>query len=89
MVEKEITIRNKAGIHCRPSGAVITEAEKYPDHTFLLSGPNGKSSLQSILDLLSLGLQCGDKAKLTVEGPEEAVVAEKLAAALEYEYDFR
>lgn len=89
MVEKEITIHNKAGIHCRPSGAVITEAGKYPDHTFLLEGPNGKSSLQSILDLLSLGLQCGDKAKLSVSGPDEVQVLEKLAAALEYEYDFR
>lgn len=89
MFEKKIQIQNKAGIHCRPSSLIMTEVEKFPGHEFLLTSDRGSSTLTSILDLLALGLQCGDTAVLQVTGPQEKEVGEKLAEMLEYEYDFR
>ena len=89
MFEKKVQIQNKAGIHCRPSSLIMTAVEKYPGHEFLLTSLRGKSSLTSILDLLALGLQCGDTAVLQVTGPREQEAGEKIAELLEYEFDFR
>lgn len=89
MFVKEIQIQNKAGIHCRPSSLVIAAAEKFPGHEFLLVSSRGKSSLTSILDLLALGLQCGDSAVLQVTGPREEEAGKKVCELLENEFDFR
>lgn len=88
MFEKKITVRNNAGIHCRPSSLIISEAEKFPGHTFSLNSVRGTSSLTSILDLLALGLQSGDTATLRVSGPQEQDAGAKIAELLEREYDF-
>ena len=88
MFEKKITVRNKAGIHCRPSSLIISEAEKFPGHTFSLNSARGVSSLTSILDLLAMGLQTGDTATLRVSGPQEQEAGAKIAELLEHEYDF-
>ena len=88
MFEKKISIRNKAGIHCRPSSLIMSEVEKFPGHTFSLISARGTSSLTSILDLLALGLQSGDSADLRVSGPQEQEAGEKIAELLEREYDF-
>ena len=88
MVAKKVRIQNKAGIHCRPSSLIMATVEHYPRNTFLLTGSRGSSSMTSILDLLALGLQCGDTAKLQVTGPQEQEAGEKIAEMLEHEYDF-
>ncbi len=88
MVAKKIVIRNKAGIHCRPSSAIMTEVEKFPQVEFSLAAENGTSSMHSILELLALGLQKGDEATLQATGPDEQAACDAVAAALETEYDF-
>lgn len=88
MFEKKVTVRNQAGIHCRPSSLIISEAEKFPGNTFSLNSARGTSSLTSILDLLALGLQSGDTATLRVSGPQEQDAGARIAELLEREYDF-
>ena len=61
MESKTVIIRNKAGIHCRPSSAIMTVAAKFPGHEFAATSSRGKVNLNSILDLLSMGLQKGDE----------------------------
>ena len=89
MFEKTIQVQNRAGIHCRPSSLIISEAMKYPGNEFQLTSARGKSSLTSILDLLALGMQYGDSAVLRVTGPQEQEAGPKIAELLEREFDFR
>lgn len=89
MVKKELTIRNHAGIHCRPSSVIIAKAGEFPGHEFQLISSKGTSSLTSILDLLSLGLQEGENAVLTVSGAQEEEACAALVQAFEFEYDFK
>lgn len=89
MFVKQVQIQNKAGIHCRPSSLIMAAAEKYPGNEFLLVSARGKSSLSSILDVLALGLQCGDSAVLQVTGPQEEEAGKKICELLENEFDFR
>jgi len=88
MVEKTVVIKNKAGIHCRPSSIIIGETEKHKDTAFRLLADSGSSSMMSILELLSLGLQQGDEVRLQAVGGDEEAACAAVAALLEKEYDF-
>lgn len=89
MQTKTVVIRNKAGIHCRPSSAIMAAAAKFPDHEISAESSRGaKANLRSILDLLSMGLQKGDSVTITVTGPNEVDACAKLAELFETEFDF-
>ncbi|UDQ97358.1 HPr family phosphocarrier protein [Lentisphaerota bacterium WC36G] len=88
MVEKIVTIKNHAGIHCRPSSVILEAVGKYKDVSFKVIAPNGESDLSSILGLLSLGLHCDDKATLQISGDKEEEIIEEIASLFEYEFDF-
>ena len=90
MQKRTVVIRNRAGIHCRPSSVILnTVNAEFADHAFVLTAANGEScELNSIMGLLALCLACGDTAALTVEGPNEEVAADKIAELLETEFDF-
>ena len=89
MIEKTVTILNKAGIHCRPSSAILMAAMEYTaDHEILVSCDRGTCGLNSILELLALGLQCGDTVDIKVSGPKENELSTKLAELFAHEFDF-
>ncbi len=88
MIEKIVTIKNHAGIHCRPSSVILEAVGKHNGVQFNVIAPSGKSDLSSILGLLSLGLHAGDKATLQVTGENEAEIIEEIASLFEYEFDF-
>lgn len=90
MQKRSVTIRNRAGIHCRPSSVILQAVgNEFSDHKFLLTNPAGDScELNSIMGLLALGLARGDTAELQVEGPREDEAIVKVAGLLEREYDF-
>ena len=89
MLERSVTIRNKAGIHCRPSGVILNAVrDEFPGHRFRLAANGDEIELGSMLDLLSLGLARGAEARLTVEGPEAEKALKRIGDLFEYEFDF-
>ncbi|MCK5843573.1 MAG: HPr family phosphocarrier protein [Victivallales bacterium] len=88
MREKTVTVKNDAGIHCRPSSEIMSAVQKYPDCSFRLDTTTGAAELSSILSLISLGLSKGNSVTLKVEGPGEEDACEEIAALFEYEFDF-
>ena len=88
MTEKSVIVKNKAGIHCRPSSEIMMMVQRYPDCSFHLSSSNGETDIASILSLIGLGLAKGDSVTLKVEGANEQEACEKVAALFEYEFDF-
>ena len=90
MQTRTVTIRNRAGIHCRPSSVILnTVNAEFSCHTFVLTNARGEScELNSIMGLLALCLACGETAELTVEGPDEVKAVERIGDLLENEYDF-
>ena len=88
MREKTVMIRNKAGIHCRPSSAIMLAAADFPGTSFLVTAAAGSTELKSILDLLALGLQKGDRVTVRATGPNENEACEKIAGLFEKEFDF-
>ncbi len=90
MKERIVTIRNHAGIHCRPSGVILnTIKNEFPDHSFqLITADGNKIDVESILALISAALSCGTSATLQVEGVDEDKAIKKIGDLFEHEFDF-
>ena len=89
MQERLVTIRNKAGIHCRPSSVILnTINQEFPDHRFEVIQDGVATELNSILALISLGLSCGTQAVIQVEGIDEEKAIKRIGDLFEYEFDF-
>ena len=90
MQTRNITIRNTAGIHCRPSSVILNAVNaECADHAFTLTNSRGeRCELNSIMGLLALCLTCGETAVLTVEGADEENALKRIGDLFEYEFDF-
>ena len=81
------TIRNEAGIHCRPSTHIIKNVEGY-EGVMSVRAESGESDLRSMLSLMMLGLTQGTPVEVEVAGPDEQEQLAKIIGMLEFEYDF-
>lgn len=90
MQKRVVTIRNRAGIHCRPSGVILTTIKnEFPDHRFqVITGDGEATELDSMLALISLGLGKGTSVILQVEGIDEERAIRRIGDLFEYEFDF-
>jgi len=87
MIEKNATIKNVQGIHCRPSAVIIKSLQSY-DGKAVVRADAGEASLQSIMGLLSLCLEQGAKVSVMVDGPNEDRICTELVELFETEFDF-
>jgi phosphocarrier protein len=82
------TIRNEAGIHCRPSTHIVKTLQDCPAEVRIIKTGEGESDLRSMLSLMMLGLTCDSEVEVEVNGPEEEEWCRKVVELLEKEYDF-
>ena len=87
MVTKSATVRNKAGIHVRPSGVIYGAVNTYPGKITLKSGDFG-AGLTNVLALISMGLRQGAQVDISVDGPDEEAICDQLVELFERIYDF-
>ena len=90
MRERVVTIRNKAGIHCRPSGVILSAIRnEFPEHTFrVITADGAVTELDSILTLISLALTRGSTVILQAEGVDEDKAIKRIGDLFEFEFDF-
>lgn len=87
MIRTTATVRNEAGIHCRPSAVIIKEAASLISKIQVVAA-SGESDLRSITDLLALGLGPGEQVDITTDGPDEVLAAARLQELFERRFDF-
>ncbi len=87
MVERTATIRNAMGIHCRPSSVILKTVKDYQGKIKVFTD-QGTSELTSVMDLLSLCLECGKMITIRVEGPREEAMCADLVKLFETHFDF-
>ena len=89
MVTAKGTVKNKYGIHCRPSG-VISQAVKGFGGDIEIVNSDGKiGNPRSVLSLLGLCLACGDSFTVNVSGDDEEAMCSRLVELLESEYEYQ
>lgn len=79
MVELETTIKNRAGIHARPSAMIAQAAVKFASRIFLEKNGNSINA-KSIMGIITLAASFGSKIKITAEGPDEQAAADAIKA---------
>ena len=89
MVEKKVTIKNEAGIHCRPSSMILMAAQEFTTCKIRVISKNGESDLTSILSLISMGLEKGNEITIQADGPDAMNALDKISGLFAFEYDFQ
>ncbi|MGA2639856.1 MAG: HPr family phosphocarrier protein [Spirochaetia bacterium] len=71
MVERIVTIRNRAGMHARPAALLVKTASSFTSQVFIEKDServNGKS----IMGVITLGATFNTPLKIIAEGPDES-----------------
>lgn len=75
MLETQVTINNKAGLHARPASLLVKTASQYKSK-ILLVGDGLEVDAKSIMGIMAMGATKGTQLTLKVEG-EDAEAALK------------
>lgn len=82
MIEKEVTVTNRAGIHTRPASMIVRTASRFKSDFFIRKDGyeiNGKS----IIGVMTLAAEQGATLTLLVNGEDEAEAVETLSRLFE------
>lgn len=75
------TIKDELGVHARPAGLLVKLAKKYASKVTIEK--NGKiCDMRKLMAVMGLGIKQGETITVTVEGEDETVAAEEIAAFL-------
>ena len=77
MKEFTYTIQEKVGIHARPAGLLVKEVKKYQSTVTIVKDDKSVNAVK-LMDLMGMGIKCGDTVTVQVEGPDEAAAAAAL-----------
>jgi phosphocarrier protein len=86
MIEKEVTIVNKAGMHTRPASAIVKIAAKYKAE-FFISKDNFKVNGKSIIGVMTLAAEKGSKLTLIFKGEDETGLCKEMVEFFEKGFD--
>ena len=88
MITAQGTVKNKYGIHCRPSGEISKAVRDYGGELEIVNGEGKTGNPRSVLSMLGLCLACGDTFTVKVIGPDEEAMCSRLVKLLESEYEY-
>lgn len=86
MVEREVTVRNRSGIHTRPAATIVKTAARFKSDFTIVKDDmeiNGKS----IIGVMTLAAEQGSRMILRFEGPDEREAAAALVDLFERGFD--
>jgi phosphocarrier protein HPr len=79
MVEQQVTVTSKSGLHARPASVLVKESGRFQSKLTLTK--EGKSvDMKSILGIMSLAVMPGETVWIQAEGADEQEAIEQLSA---------
>lgn len=82
MLVREVTVRNRAGIHTRPASMIVREAARFQSE-FVIRKDGYEINGKSIIGVMTLAAEQGSTLELLFEGPDEAAAAAAIEAVFE------
>ncbi|XHR29141.1 MAG: HPr family phosphocarrier protein [Chthoniobacteraceae bacterium] len=82
MLERQVTILNRLGLHARPAAEFVRTVRSFQSSVTLIKNGDDYSGA-SILDVLSANLDHGSTLVFRVEGPDAEATMERLCKLLE------
>ncbi|MEM8886013.1 MAG: HPr family phosphocarrier protein [Planctomycetota bacterium] len=90
-IEKLLVVRNKNGLHARPSSVLAEMALRFTETTLTLrkeaDGASTEVDAKSIMELMLLAAGPGTELMLTASGPQAAEATDALADLFERQFD--
>ncbi len=86
MIELEVAIKNRAGLHTRPAATLVKLASKYKSNFFIYKDGieiNGKS----IIGVMTLAAERGSTLSLRFDGPDETEAADAMRELFDRGFD--
>jgi phosphocarrier protein len=82
MQERTYEIKNKLGLHARPTALFVQVTSKYQS-SIRVTKDDQEVDGKSIMGLLTLAAEQGSFLKIVADGPDENEVLDKLAETIE------
>jgi phosphocarrier protein len=86
MIERMITIQNRAGIHARPAASLVQATKDFKCSIYIERGEN-RINGKSIMGLLTLGAAYGTELKLIADGEDEGQAIDTLVRLFDSKFD--
>jgi phosphocarrier protein len=77
MVEREVEVLNRAGIHARPAALIVKIANTFSSNLYM-EKDRMKINGKSIMGIITLGAAYKSRITITTEGPDEKEAAEAI-----------
>jgi len=74
VIEREVRIRNKAGLHTRPAASIVKTAARF-ESEFTISKDGFEINGKSIIGVMTLAAEQGSTLLLRFDGPDEEAAA--------------
>jgi phosphocarrier protein HPr len=85
MVEREVTIVNKLGLHARPSAQLVQKASKFAAE-ITLKRYNLEVNAKSIMGVMMLAAEMGARIMIIANGPDEKEAVEAIAQVIQSKF---
>jgi len=82
MIEQQIVISNRAGIHARPAAVLVQAAKDFKANITFERGKD-RINAKSIMGILTLAATYQTELKIIAEGEDEALAVETLVRLFE------
>ncbi len=82
MITREVTVRNRAGVHTRPASLIVRTAARFKSEFFIQKDGyeiNGKS----IIGVMTLAADQGSTLTLVFDGPDQEQAAQAIEELFE------
>ncbi len=86
MLERELTVSNRLGLHARATAKLVQVLSGYPCNA-TLSAKGREVNAKSIMGVMLLAAGPGTTVLLRVDGADEAAAADAAAALFERRFD--
>ena len=86
MVEKTVTIKNRAGIHARPAALLVQTANRFAANIFL-EKDGEKINGKSIMGILTLAATYNSPIKIIADGSDEQDALQTICGLFETKFE--
>jgi len=88
-IEAHVVVRNKNGLHARPSSVLAENALRFPETTITIHRGTLSVDAKSIMELLLLEAAFGTELLLVADGPQADEAIQELSQLFDREFDVK
>ena len=86
MLEKDIVVSNKAGVHARPSALIVKTASRFDAEVFLTC-EGTEVNAKSIMSVMMLAAAMGSMVQIRTEGTDEEQAMQAIVALFDSKFN--